>query len=137
MTEENKKLSGEVNETPEEAAELNEKDVGGVSGGGIYDMGVHTMDPGNPWVVLDDNTGDFLGFYGSKKQALQEAKAKGVSTVRYWSGKTVDKMQRAYKQHKKYENRLKKNVDFNNPYADHSKSLSEWLNEDISNKYKK
>ena len=102
-------------EKQERLEKISGEKAGGVAGGAIFDAGRYAGDQNHKWEVIDDKTGEVLGRFGSKKQALSEAKEKGSSTERYYKMSTVEKKRDAWKQHNKFEDTHQSDT-FSNPY---------------------
>lgn len=97
--------------------ELGDEEVGDVSGGYIFHVGAKdTPDPQHRWEVIDDRTGDVLGRYATRKQAIQEAKMKGVKLSRIWRGGYLQKLRDAYRQHEKYKTIRPSQTDWEPPF---------------------
>ena len=108
-----------VEEKKEEMLEnISDENAEDVSGGAIFHAGRHAGDQKHKWEVIDDKTGKVLGRYGSKKQALAEAKSKGSSTVRYYLMSSIKKKRDAWNQHTTYDLKWfnQSDDDFNNPF---------------------
>ncbi len=95
---------------------ISEEKADDVSGGAIFYAGRHAGDHDHKWEVIDDQTGNVLGRYGSKKQALLEAEEKGSSTDRYYKMNTIYKKRDAWKQRNKYKNVEQSDNNFFNPF---------------------
>jgi len=96
--------------------EVNNEKLDDVSGGAYWYAGKYAQDPEHPWEVIDDETGEIMGSYATKRQAKQEAKLKGSSTVRYYRLKTLNKKYDAWKQHDEFSDLKQQSTGYKNPY---------------------
>lgn len=114
MSDENKNLNleKEDNKIKPEANAISDEDLENVGGGAIFYAGRYAGDRDHKWEVLDDETGDVVSRWGTKKDALKAARRAGESNERYYRMSTVEKKRDSYRQWEKYKDKDK----YVNPY---------------------
>lgn len=81
---------------------VNNEKLDDVSGGAILYAGKHAQDPEHPWEVIDAKTGEIIGSYATKRQAIQEEQREASSNVCFYRPNTLTMRYDAWKQHDKF-----------------------------------